>query len=77
MLFEFLDYGGEVARPVVTVRDLRNESAARSHAGSLAKRNGGPVDVAYHSTKHWEERYVTTAAPSEYHATGYRCERLT
>lgn len=63
------------------VEDKRDINAARRYAGTLAKRNNGPVDLAYayeagKPAQDWADRYVTTAAPSEYHASGVRFERL-
>jgi hypothetical protein len=57
-------------------RDYASDSAARGAAGLLAKRNNGPVDLAYAGDEPWDKRYITTAAPSEYHTAGYRHERL-
>ena len=79
--FELHDYAGsepgEVAdRATVTTVRVANEQAARGRAGRLAKRRGGPVDLARAGTSAWEKRYVTTAAASEYHTSGYRFERL-
>lgn len=78
--FEFHAYeapGGAVAStPTVSVETLSSDSAARGRAGRLAKRVGGPVDLAFAGPGDWSERYITTAAPSEYHASGYRFERL-
>lgn len=59
----------------ITIRKS-SESAARAHAGRIAKINGGPVDLARAGSDDWNERYLTTASPSEFHATGYRFERL-
>lgn len=53
------------------------DNAARSHAGRVAKINGGPVDLARAGNAEWSDRYITTASPSEFHAAGYRFERLT
>lgn len=53
-----------------------SEAAVRSHAGRVAKANNGPVDIARAGDEDWNDRYVTTAAPSEFHATGYYFERL-
>lgn len=52
------------------------DAAARAHAGRVAKRNNGPVDLARAGAAGWDERYLTTASPSEFHASGYRFERL-
>lgn len=63
------------------VLDLRDINAARNRAGTIAKQNNGPVDLAYAYEaggvgQDWADRYITTAAPSEYHAKGFRFERL-
>src|SRR3546814_6840473 len=59
--------------------DLRmaSHSAARAKAGRIAKQIGGPVDLALAGAAPWDDRYITTASPSEHHASGYRLERLT
>ena len=44
--------------------------------GRISKRCGGPVDLARSTDEPWADRYITTAAPSEHHASGYRLERL-
>ncbi len=55
-----------------------SEVAARQHAGRIAKAQGGPCDLAEapDGTRDWDERYLTTASPSEFHKTGFRFERL-
>lgn len=76
--FEFVHYGEDAAGPAIrTFPVYSSESAARSAAGRLAKRIKGPVDVAHAGGAEWNERYMTTAAPSNYHASGFRFERLT
>jgi hypothetical protein len=74
--FELHDFSGEASLAVVTTLRLKSDSAAKAAAGRLAKRNGGPVDLAFAGGAEWNERYITTAAPSPYHASGYRFERL-
>jgi hypothetical protein len=76
--FEFRAFGPDAAaeRPDVVLKTMRGESAARSFGGRMAKRTGGPVDIAYAGDEDWSERYMTTAAPSEFHAMGYGFERL-
>ena len=56
--------------------DLRDITAAKGKAGRLAKKNNCPVDLAYSGNEPWEERYITTARPSEYHRSGFAFERL-
>lgn len=56
--------------------DLRDIAAAKGRAGRFAKNFNGPVDLAYAGNEPWDERYITTASPSEYHKSGYRFERL-
>lgn len=69
--------GDHAATADVTVARLRSDSVARTKAGRLAKRIGGPVDLAFAGAAPWNDRYITTASPSEYHSTGYRFEKLT
>ncbi|MGX7874395.1 hypothetical protein ACVDG5_018035 [Mesorhizobium sp. ORM6] len=80
--FEFQAYAcdvdGSVAeRAEITTHRMAGDAAARAKAGRLAKRCKGPVDLAYAGAAPWNERYITTASPSEFHASGYRFERLT
>jgi hypothetical protein len=63
------------------LEESRDAGTARSKAGRLAKKHNGPVDLAYGYepggvAQDWNDRYITTASPSEYHSTGYRFERL-
>jgi hypothetical protein len=74
--YEFQCYDENVMPTVNIYREYVSDSAARAAAGSLAKRNNGPVDLAYDGDEPWSERYITTASPSDYHTTGYRHERL-
>lgn len=82
MQFEFHVYAGEddgniADRAEILFQRLSGDSAARSTAGRYAKRFKGPVDLAIAGGAEWNERYITTASPSEYHTAGYRLERLT
>lgn len=79
--FEFHAYAGDESgavaeRPTITTERMASHSAARAKAGRIAKKIGGPVDLALAGAAPWEDRYITTASPSEYHAAGYRLERL-
>ena len=80
--YEFHVYSGDTATgihsdvPERFYEHLASDSRARSMAGRLAKKSGGPVDLAYAEKEDWSERYITTASPSEYHSAGYRFERL-
>ena len=74
--FDFHDFSGEASTAVVTIERFKNEAAARGHAGRLAKRNGGPIDLALAGAAPWKDRYVTTASSSKFHVAGYRFERL-
>lgn len=68
---------GEVAEKAdVTTHSYEETAQAKAYAGRLAKRVNGPVDVAFADERSWEERYISTANPSEHHAAGYRLERL-
>ena len=80
--FEFHAYAGDEFGVVAADADVshhkfRSEAAARSMAGRMAKKVNGPVDLAHAGDADWDERYVTTASPSEFHASGYRFDRLT
>lgn len=79
--FEFHAYKGDEYGVVsenaeVVTKSARSDSAARAMAGALAKKVNGPVDLAHVGNEPWNDRYVTTASPSEFHASGYRFERL-
>lgn len=80
--YEFHAYSGASdgsisGSPDIIFTRLSGDSAARAKAGRLALRIDGPVDLAIAGAADWNDRYVTTASPSEYHSTGYRFERLT
>ncbi len=76
--YEFRLFGPDAAGPeTVEYHSLRSDASAKSKAGRLAKRTDGPVDLARAGAADWNDRYMTTAAPSEYHAAGFRFERLT
>lgn len=74
--FEFVCYDENADEIGTETLRLRGDSSAKAKAGRLAKRNNGPVDLAYAGDADWADRYITTAAPSEFHASGYRFERL-
>lgn len=75
--FEFVNYGEDAAGAEVrTIESFVSDAAAKGAAGRLAKRIKGPVDIARAGSSSWNNRYLTTAAPSEYHASGFRFERL-
>lgn len=85
--FEFHAYRGDengviADRAEVTTKAFAETVYAKAYAGRLAKRINGPVDIARSEGEFssvaapWESRYVTTASPSEHHASGYRFERL-
>lgn len=65
--------GREMGRFIVR---KSGDNAARLHAGRVAKVNNGPCDLARAGNAEWNDRYLTTAAPSEFHASGFRFERL-
>lgn len=65
----------------VLVEEHVDRTAARNRAGRLAKQNNGPVDVAFAyqpglPEQDWNDRYVTTAKPSDYTKSGFEFERL-
>lgn len=75
--FEFVVFDDRAEEKERVTETLRGDGAARSKAGRLAKKNGGPVDLAYAGGADWSDRYITTAVPSEHHASGFCLERLT
>ena len=65
------------SRETIEFHDLVDVAAAKRKAGALAKANNGPVDLAYADDRYeWNERYITTATPSEYVKGGYNLERI-
>lgn len=79
--FEFHAYQGDedgrlTEKPDCFMKAFEEKAQAKAHAGRLAKRINGPVDLATAGPRPWHLRYLTTAIPSEYHASGYRLERL-
>jgi hypothetical protein len=76
--FQLVHYGEDAAEhwPGEKLYPTGSESAIKAKAGRLSKRIRGPVDIAHYGNEPWNERYITTASPSEHHATGYRFERL-
>lgn len=75
--YEFRTFGEDAAGPErVEHHTYGSESSARAKAGRLAIQTKGPVDLAVSGSADWDERYITTASPSEFHEAGYRCERL-
>ena len=80
--FEFHAYKGDEFGSIadtaeMTVARLSGDGAAKAKAGRLAKRINGPVDLAIAGGADFGDRYITTASPSDYHASGYRFERIT
>lgn len=80
--FELRAYAGDddgviADREEVTFERFASDAAAKSFAGRMARRIKGPVDLARAGGADWDERYLTTAAPSDFHASGFRFERLT
>lgn len=73
--FEIAAYPDNDAQINLT-KTFRDVNAAKSWAGRMAKRIDAPVDIAYSNDLPWNDRYVTTAAPSVFNTTGYRFERL-
>jgi len=74
--FEFHIYDADARGPNIEVRDFEDKYAARRAGGVYAKMNRGPVDIAYAGKEPWEERYITTASPSDYTKSGYQFERI-
>lgn len=74
--FEFVVFDEDVREVERLSFHLRGDGAARSKAGRIAKRNGGPVDLAYAGNADWNDRYITTASPCLFSKSGYRFERI-
>jgi len=75
--YEFKSFGADGMGPeAVEFARYASDSAARSAAGRMSVRIDGPVDLARAGSADWNDRYMTTASPSEFHASGYRFERL-
>lgn len=79
--FEFVHYGKDASENpegVRTYRAFRSDAGAKSHAGRLARKIDGPVDIARAGGAAWNDRYMTTANPAdpEFWANGYSFERL-
>lgn len=76
MNFELVIYDADAKYVRSEGGSFKSDSAAKGYAGRMSKNMGGPVDVAFLDGRPWDERYITTAMPSEFHSTGYRFERL-
>lgn len=74
--FEFRSFDENAENQETTFERLKTDAAAKSKAGRMAKARNGPVDLARAGGADWSERYLTTAAPDEFNATGYYFERL-
>lgn len=74
--FEFRLYDSRAQFIRSEIENAKHEPAAKQKAGRWAKRCGGPVDLARSTDEPWADRYITTASPSDVHASGYRLERL-
>lgn len=74
--YELVPYDEDLREMDRIIIRKSGDAAARSHAGRVAKANSGPCDLARAGKAEWNDRYLTTAAPSEFHASGYRFERL-
>ncbi len=74
--FELHPYNADGGEQPVEVVMCVSDAAARAKAGRMAKRNGGPVDLARAGAASWADRYMTTASPSEFHASGFCFERV-
>lgn len=77
MRYEFLVFDEKGLERTQYV-EAPTDGAAIRKAGAIVKREGGSVDIARRRfLKPWDERYMTTIMPSEFHAAGFRQERLT
>lgn len=78
-LFEFRIFPQDGKPDRTEFHEARSEAGAKARAGRLAVANDCPVDVARFGlggNADWNDRYLTTAAPEPYNASGYRFERL-
>lgn len=78
--YEFHVYAGgddgHAAEADILHRYFQSEGSAKAHGGRLARNRRGPVDIAEQGDGPWEDRYITTAQPSAFHAKGYSFGRL-
>lgn len=79
--YEFKAYPGNsdgdvAAQAITSTGEFEETASAKAYAGRMAKRINGPVDIAFVNSQEWNARYITTAMPSDYTASGYRLERL-
>jgi hypothetical protein len=74
--YELRPFDGELKELAPIFEELRNDSAAKSRAAVLVRKNGGPVDLAYADGRDWNERYLTTAHPSDFHSNKVRFGRV-
>lgn len=75
--YELRLFSEEGEQMVTIERWASSDAAIIGQAGTIAKANNGPVDIARVGGEPWSERYLTTAAPSKFHIKGFRTERLT
>jgi len=78
--YEFIGYAENGAETRIEAY-APTDGAACAQAGTMSKKINGPVDIARIwptelFDKSWEDRYITTASPSEFHVKGFRLERL-
>ena len=79
--FEFFAYEGDgtgaiASEAKVEIANFAETTQAKAYGGQMAKRVNGPVDIALAGPQPWNDRYITTASPSAFTASGYRFERL-
>lgn len=77
MLYELRPFDENGCELPAIERRAKYDASIIGQAGTIAKANNGPVDIARVGLEPWAHRYITTASPSEFHAKGYRTERLT
>lgn len=76
--YELHVHGADKRVEVIPI-EVPNLTSARSRAGRKAKYSKRPVDLARAPTAEddpFDERYVTTANPSDIHSAGYSFEKL-
>ena len=74
MRFQFDIYNDNGGQIDVEFSDWQDLKAAKARAVRLAKKHGGPVDLAHDDDrKPWNDRYITTACAmflSAWHSAG-------
>ena len=62
MRFEFHIYDENADLKDRECSDWQDVKAAKARAMRLAKKHGGPVDLAHDDNRDWNDRYITSAS---------------